>query len=241
MNQELFEKLVPMVRKSIHRDFRNRFNEHDRDDAVQEALVRLWKDLEAKKITDEKHLYNRARHWGRAYLIDDRRYPTGHTVNSREGIRPKSGDVRREKIKAYIEENGHECTNAEIGRALGYTHESVGHHREAMKSSSSTLRYFKEQTLTVSAEYSDNEDIRHEAEQNVLQDDFAERTAQSAAIRVAVSFLADDVKDVVFRHFWLDEAQRTIGEANGYTQATVMRKLRKAYLQLKPLTSDMHV
>lgn len=96
-----YEAIEGYVRRSLYS-----YRTHDMmDDAVQEAMIRAWKDHE-EGITEQSYLCRRAKIWAFNFLRDaptGRRTATGAPKKSLEGRQDSRGQKTREKITQFLE------------------------------------------------------------------------------------------------------------------------------------------
>lgn len=109
------------------------------EDAVQEGLIRAWKDTEAG-MADEDHVKSRAKLWAKNYLKDartGRRTPTGAPSRTRDGRQDSRGIASREKITQFVDEyvriHDKPPTNIEVSRATGLSTSVVGYQRRVIR------------------------------------------------------------------------------------------------------------
>lgn len=108
----------------------------DFEDAIQEGLVRAWKDAEEGQ-KNELWIMRRAKHWAWSILTNDYKLPTGHPGRDLEGRTKSSGDASREKIRAYMEEfvklHDRAPFYREIAAGIGVSKDTVAHHMKYMR------------------------------------------------------------------------------------------------------------
>ncbi len=127
-----FDEVSLTVTKRINA----KFGTHaDKDDALQEALIRTWKDVESKKY-DYNHIVNRAETWARKYLFPgaNAQKSTGSSRVTTDGFarRPEM----REKIRLFRDEyrklHGTNPTHKATGQALGLSASTIGSYLKRM-------------------------------------------------------------------------------------------------------------
>jgi DNA-directed RNA polymerase specialized sigma24 family protein len=133
-------KLESYVRGAL----KNRRDMEDFEDAVQEGLIRGWKDSE-EGSRDEAWIFHRAAMWASQHLTNDTHLPTGHMGRERDGITRASGNATREKIKMYVEQftelHDRAPNQTEIANAIGLNPSTVHTHLQRMKTGNATVLY----------------------------------------------------------------------------------------------------
>lgn len=129
-----FEELAEVVTRRVRR----KYGDHpDCDDAVQEALVKAWKDAESGNYDqDPQYLINRASNWAKRYLFPGRgnQKATGAPRISADNY-VRNPEIR-EKIRnwqdEYIRLHGKKPTQKEIGQGIGIETSRVSYHLKKM-------------------------------------------------------------------------------------------------------------
>ena len=145
---ESFESIASSVVASVRR----RYHSHgDCDDAVQEALIRAWKDYESGKY-EPKHIVNRSATWARKYL-----FPGSNAQKATGSTRvDTSGYVRnpqiREKIRLYMDEyiqlHGRKPSQVTVAKAIGISQSQVSYYLKKMATPGVETLKSKDQTRT---------------------------------------------------------------------------------------------
>lgn len=104
------------------------------EDAVQEALIRAWKDMESGDyVEDLGYIINRAKLWARSFLQRKSTRTTGSPPLSRDGKMTEQGEKTRQKIMSYTSEyfrlHNRKPSNRETAKALGLTLTTVANQR----------------------------------------------------------------------------------------------------------------
>lgn len=124
------EQVAKVVRGTLARKW---FKHPDFEDAVQEAIIHAWRDIETGGYTFA-HVVNRAALQGKKLLADKRATITGKARRSKEGTVSAQGEATREKINMFIRDyvDIHEKmpTNKEIAAAVGVSNSTVITHRK---------------------------------------------------------------------------------------------------------------
>lgn len=237
----LFTELQPRVTGTIKSMFRTH---PDVDDVVQEALIRLWKDVEGGN-EDTKHLYRRAITWGKAFVYDDHHSATGTPARSREGITRTAGNKSRERIKEYLETNP-DATNKQIGEALSLHEDTVWNHRKKMKTDNIKVIVRQDadgrnrmdrnayKVLSTNVEGDAGDYFRDHVDS--IHNTPSHETAivnNMAMLQMVASLKDPDQREAVYRHYWNDEGQTDIAKDLGVWQAAVRRRLLAAHKELK--------
>lgn len=93
------------------------------EDAVQEALIRAWKDIEAGETENFWLVANRAKIWARSFLGKPHARPTGAPKMSRDGKTTAHATLMVEKVKAFTYEfnklHGRGPSGTELASGLG--------------------------------------------------------------------------------------------------------------------------
>lgn len=124
----IFEEVALTVTKRINAKFGSL---GDKDDALQEALIRAWKDVEDGSY-DYNHIVNRAVNWARKYLFPgaNAQKATGSTRSTAQGF--VRNTATREKIKMYREEyiqiHDKIPSQRQISAALGISQTQVSYY-----------------------------------------------------------------------------------------------------------------
>lgn len=123
------DEMAPIIRGKLARNWAGHA---DFDDAVQEATIHAWKDLE-KGGYEPWHVINRAVVQGKKLLIDNRKSMTGAAPRTKTGVNNPQGEKTREKInqfiRDYVELHGKHPTNKVVSAAVGVTDRTVAYHR----------------------------------------------------------------------------------------------------------------
>ncbi|MCA1841241.1 MAG: hypothetical protein ABR585_12890 [Gemmatimonadaceae bacterium] len=133
-----FDGLALTVTKRINA----KYGTHgEKEDALQEALIRAWKDHQEGSY-DFNHMVNRAENWARKYL-----FPGSNAQKATGSTRvDTSGFVRkpelREKIRLFMDEylrlHGKKPSQATVAKSLGMTQSSVSYYLKRMSNGGTT-------------------------------------------------------------------------------------------------------
>jgi RNA polymerase sigma factor (sigma-70 family) len=119
------EKMVRTAIRSYRHDLRY-------EDAVQEALIHAWKDLQSGEY-EFNHVLNRAKLWARSFLQKHYARTTGSPPLSREGVTTEDAERKRQKITSYVHEfsklHDRKPSNSEVSKALGIPLATVAQQR----------------------------------------------------------------------------------------------------------------
>lgn len=128
----VFEEVAVTVAKRIRKKFST---VPDWDDALQEALIRAWKDVQDGSY-DYNHIVNRSEMWARKYL-----FPGSNAQKATGSSRvDTTGYVRnaamRDKIKLFRDEyitlHGKPPTQVVVGKALGLSQHQVSYYMKRL-------------------------------------------------------------------------------------------------------------
>lgn len=117
-------------------------NDENFEDAIQEGLIRAWKDVQENTLSEmtQSYINHRAKQWAKNFIRDSkigRRRPTGAPLNSKEGRNTKSGVASREKISIFMRDysdlHDKEPSNIEIAQATGLSAAVVSYQRKAIR------------------------------------------------------------------------------------------------------------
>lgn len=100
------------------------------EDAVQEALIRAWKDMQEGNVESFWHCANRAKTWARSFLGKPHARATGAPKLTRDGQTTAHSTLVLSKVRNYIRDHIqlHEehPTNTQIAQALGMNLHTAG-------------------------------------------------------------------------------------------------------------------
>lgn len=132
MSDDDDEQTLADVHKWLKRTSTRYADMPDRDDAIQEGLIRAWKDMEDGS-RDFHYIRSRARIWTKSHLLDDTGLPTGHPGRERIGIRKQAGDTKTEKVRMFVDEfrklHDRLPSNSEIGQGVGMTSNRASYYK----------------------------------------------------------------------------------------------------------------
>ncbi len=245
-----FEQLCTTITKRMYHAYGAHTNI---DDAVQEAIIRAWRDVE-DGITDYNYLVNRARIWGKAILFDAHHYPTGDLGRSREGTTRKRSDATREKIKLFVDEykelHGEDPSIRQIQVGLG-TKADISRHLKTIKSHIPLILREGEgnnrinraayvfTSLPESVESngaSENEWSSNQGHKAFSTPSFEDESISYRDFIHLIDKIQDpEFKEIAFLYYHEDWSQKDIGVHLGYAhpQSTVTRALKKIHEELR--------
>lgn len=242
-----FEELSGTIRKRITKLYGSH---NECEDAIQEATIRAWKDIE-NGITDYGYLVNRGASWAKAFLFNSSHYPTGDLGRSTGGWTMPKSDAIREKIKLYMQEykelHGREPSIRQIQKGIG-TKVDIARHIKTIKSSIGVLTrpnggnridrsaYVYHPLPDFNDQNDDTQWVSNSDLPKYVTPSFEEGTLSDASFISLVSRLDDEeLKRVLVLYYVEDWSQKEIGVHLGYShpQATVARMMKKAYKILR--------
>lgn len=125
------------VEKSIRAGIWSWASDDKFEDAVQEALLHAWNDIESGRVESFHHVVNRARVKARSFLLKPFARATGSPTLSRDGMSTHQADLMRSKVSAYRQEffNLHDRlpSSSEISQGTGIHRESVANYVRQIK------------------------------------------------------------------------------------------------------------
>lgn len=213
-----FNEVSRVVTKRVKAKYGNHV---DSEDAVQEALIQAWKDMETGEY-EYAHLVNRAVTWARKYLFPgtNAQKATGAARTSAQGY--VRNPAAREKIRMwreqYIELHGKVPTQKEIAQGVGMSQGMVSYHLKKMTDTNvkaiktadgKRVDYSAYTTQTLTPVWSEvDQDYNRIIGAPSFEDDLLTELDFTAMI----SKYEPDVREVVVLHFVYDWTFMDIGK-----------------------------
>jgi RNA polymerase sigma factor (sigma-70 family) len=225
------------------------------EDAIQEGLIRAWKDHESGKY-EPNHLRNRAWSWAHNFLYKDGTYATGTELKrSREGITKKHGDAIREKVQQYQKEyyaiHAKKPSYQTVAEGTGFSKSQVAVAIRSLKTMNHIKpAYYVDSTGKTRLDHSayrpsplyqvdlNGEECIDPRAEKLTVENWEEEYIGTQAFGKMIEFLKWDSKAIVILYFMYGYSQREIAIHLGYSdtksgQAIVSRLFRKALEDIK--------
>jgi RNA polymerase sigma factor (sigma-70 family) len=247
---------VKQLQKTIMKRMARWRDNPEWEDGVQEAFIRLWKDMEAGEITDYSYLVRRAAQWGRAYLYSSHHPPTGALPRERHGFSRATGDATREKMRAYMKDyellHGNPPSLNQMSRDLGIHLSTIAAQHKKIKTQSFEYvktedgrldrRHYEATQMSLSVDIFNSYGEFDESFSSFtatpgFEDDFIAQDNFNYLIRN----LDDELKQIMVLIHVYGINQKRIGEMLGldpFPQAKVMKRVTKAYKLLRKELED---
>lgn len=226
------ERLPTILRRNL-RSY-DRFS--DLEDAVQEGLIRAWRDLE-EGAKDDTWIIRRAGVWAKASLTDINKLPTGHPGRTREGMHKK--DSAYDQVQAAKTEletlYGRTPTQSEVAKAADLPKSVVGHHfhlrvENAIYRNDPDGRRRIDRTayhnvpLLVEGSLSGDVGIHPEAESKRFSVSDEEAILSKLQFEYLISTLDDELKTVATLHYKEDKSFAQIRDIMEYPNTTMAQR-----------------
>lgn len=228
-----FQNIEKIVRKAIS-SYRH---DHRYEDAVQEALIRAWKDIE-DGIDDFHHVTNRAKVWARGFLGKPYARTTGSPPLSRDGVTTEDAERKRQKIISYEHEffklHERKPKNSEVSQALGIPLATVAQQRINIATGQYDHAVYESEGTRRRISSSYFKPVHMDAFEAPDKDLIAAKTSFEGDVIAQLDFeallhkLTEDSRQVIYYHVFMGYNKRETSQCMGISQRQLDTRLQRA-------------
>lgn len=240
------DNLMAILPRILRGSFSSYKAREDFEDAVQEGLIRAWRDLnDEENERDDTYVIRRAKTWMHAALCDDSKLPTGHPGRERTGITKHASLPYKEKIRSYVDEyialHDEKPTQAQISQATGIHKDTISRHMRNLNAGDHALyrddttadggiaRRRVDRRAYISAplliDGADGNTFMH-PDAEALSDgyQFEDVVASEDSFSHMLATLTDEDRKVITMYFQYGMTHKEIGNVLGFTYTSQSRR-----------------
>jgi RNA polymerase sigma factor (sigma-70 family) len=224
------EKMVRKAISSYRTDLRY-------EDAVQEALIRAWKDIQDGS-EDFNHVANRAKLWARAFLQKPYARTTGSPALSMDGVTTEDAERKRQKIISYVHEfsklHDRKPSNSEVSQALGIPLATVAQQRINIASGAYDHAVYEAEGSRRRISRTYFQPVHLDAFEAPDKDSMAAKVGFESDVIAKIDFelllksLTEDSRQVIYYHVFMGYNKRETSQWMGISQRQLDTRMARA-------------
>lgn len=217
------------------------------EDAVQEALIRAWKDIESGN-EEFHHVANRAKIWARGFLGKHYARTTGSPPLSKDGVTTEEAERKRQKIIAYVHEfaklHDRKPSNSEVSQALGMPLATVAQQRINIATGQYDHAVYEAEGTRRRISSSYSKPVHMDAFESPDRDMMASKTTFEGDVIAQIDFellmktLTDESRHVVYYHIFMGYNKRESSQYMGISQRMFDTRLERALAEVRAYYDD---
>jgi RNA polymerase sigma factor (sigma-70 family) len=212
------------------------------EDAVQEALIRAWKDIQEGN-EEFHHVANRAKLWARSFLQKHYARTFGSPALSKDGVTTEEAERKRQKIISYVHEfsklHDRKPSNSEVAKALGMPLATVAQQRINIATGQYDHAVYEAEGSRRRIASTYFKPVHMDAFEAPDKDMMASKTTFEGDLIAQIDFelmlkaLSDDSRHIVYYHIFMGYNKRETSQYMGITQRQLDTRLERALAEVR--------